>query len=93
MFAVYMFAFIACLATFGFAGFLFLTTTIRAMKVSLNSINKKSISHGDRVQIFEKLSEFIENHSIIRELRLNFIIAYKGSIITIKSIITTIISG
>lgn len=69
MCTMYMFVFIGNVVTMGFGCFLFLTTTVKAMENKLNSMNKKSISHGDQSQTYKKLSEFIEIHGMMKELR------------------------
>lgn len=63
------FLFVSGATAFGIAYFLYTVTITDDLKNSLNSINKEEKKkHKDRRQSFELLRDFIQLHSIARQL-------------------------
>lgn len=67
---IYMFVFLECVLSLGITAFLFEVAVIEYLKNNLNSIkNKSSKSHEGQLKTIEKFSNFIEIHSMMKQLR------------------------
>lgn len=65
----YMSVFVGSLATIGVASFLFEAAIIEDIEMHLNSINESAKLREDRLETFKKLSNAIEIHSMMKQLR------------------------
>lgn len=63
-----MFVFIDCMLSLGITSFLFEVEINREMKNNLNSINKISEKRDNLLQIVKELSDFVEIHSMMKQL-------------------------
>lgn len=66
---IYMAVFVGSLLTIGIAGFLSEAAIMRDLKMHLNSVDESSKLQEDRLETFKKLSNTIEIHSMMKQLR------------------------
>lgn len=64
----YVFILMACTLVISFGTFLFLIMTSKIIKRSLRSINKSAKQKHNRTSTLKELSQFIEFHSIVKQL-------------------------
>lgn len=69
MLAMLLFNYLGCFVSLAFGAYMFAVAVVDIIKNKLHSINEMANDKKSRENIYEKLSDFIETHANLEQLR------------------------